>query len=516
MDDSSHGSAHPSSVLDDAQNRDHTFTDSRASACTDRRVSVRRPTSGSPAGFGRFEVAFTVPDPTAPCSGATSDRLRRIRAAEARRASIEHWGSVPASVPMWSSREAWTDALRVWAASPEFRAVRAQLGARGVISAAALAVVAVAMAEFADHATGRNVAVTNRVLAERAGCSERTVTTARTVLAAGGFAVEAARGHGSAATHTAGNRPSIWHLVSSRHLAPEHPRTGPQHGRDEVPTDVPNRGQNAPAAVDTCDLPPSRRDWWLSSVERKSPSVRERARAENSSPKHTHRPRPRRRYRATPRPLAVQRLAAGLVTPAAGHGLDNNRQRTALIVGLDRGHLGAICDAITAAGIDPTAWTPKALTAALNADMKTRGWSWPDRIERPGAFLASRLRRLPARPDPTSPVYSGLEQDRRAPVEPSASRVAPVEVTAPERAQTPAGPAYARRVLADHQQRRAAKTRSPQTVAVPMRQSAPPPAPASTECATCGCAGAPRRRFLPAHRSHVCDACWDGTPDQGA
>jgi hypothetical protein len=30
--------------------------------------------------------------------------------------------------------------------------------------------------------------------------------------------------------------------------------------------------------------------------------------------------------------------------------------------------------------------------------MRSRGWSWPDRIERPGAFLASRLRALPARP----------------------------------------------------------------------------------------------------------------------
>ena len=79
----------------------------------------------------------------------------------------------------------------------------------------------------------------------------------------------------------------------------------------------------------------------------------------------------------------MQRLAAELV--ARCHGLH-------------RGHIGAVCDALTAAGIDPGVWSARSITAALDADMRVRGWSWPDRIERPGAFLASRLRRLDWRP----------------------------------------------------------------------------------------------------------------------
>ena len=70
-----------------------------------------------------------------------------------------------------------------------------------------------------------------------------------------------------------------------------------------------------------------------------------------------------------------------------------------MCLGLDNGaHIGAICEAIMNSGIEVDAWSPKQLKAALEADMKATGWSWPDRIQRPGAFLASRLRRLPARP----------------------------------------------------------------------------------------------------------------------
>ena len=459
-------------------------------------------TTALPARFGSTEVAGVVPASGSSCSGTASARLRRIRAKEARRASIERCGAVPAAVPMWSSRELWTDDLR-----------GAQLGKPGVISAATVFSVAVAMAEFADHATGRNVAVTNEVLAERARCSKRSVTTARGVLKALGFAVEAVRGHGSATTHTVGNRPSIWHLVSRRQPTIVNPPTAPQNGSGDRADTVPDRGQSAPLAVDTCDLPPSRRDRWSSPVENYSPSTRERAREENSSPKQTQPARSQRRYRATPRPLAVQRLAAGLVTPAVGHGPDNEGRRTALITGLERGHLGAICDAITTAGIDATAWTPKTLTAALDADARVTGWSWPDRIERPGPFLASRLRRLPARPDRTGLVdggtAAGLEQSRRAPVELSTARTEPVGPTGPKPAQTAAGRAYARQLFAEQRQQRSVNGQTRQAVAA-VRHSAPPAAPETAECAICGCTDAPRRRFLPQRRAHICDACFHG------
>ena len=271
---------------------------------------------------------------------------------------------------MWLSHDGWVDDVTVWAGSPDLAAVCASLGVS--IAPATVVSVAVAWAGYADHGTGRNAAVTRARIAEHVGCAIKTVSRVWQVLRAAGFAVEAARGHGSSTGHTAGNRPSIWHLVSRK---------------------------TAAGSVENVPLPPSRRDGWVSPVERRSPSTRERAREGKSSPKQARPPRSRRRWRATPRPLAVQRLAAGLVTPAVGHGTDNDGRRTALVAGLERngGHIGAICDAITAAGIDAAAWTPKTLTAALNADMRAAGWSWPDRIERPGAFLAWRLRRLPAR-----------------------------------------------------------------------------------------------------------------------
>lgn len=395
-------------------------------------------------------------------------------------------GAALAELPMWTSRAGWCTDLAAWLATDEGLAECRRVHIRPELALH----VAGHKAAHADHATGRNCAVSNATVAKAAGCSERTVTNVSKVLSASGLAIEAHRGTGSAATPGYGCRPSIWHLISR-----------------PKPADRPASG----AAV--CDLPPSRRDRRSSPVRSQSPSTRERAHGGNSSTEQTRPPRSRRRGRATPRPLAVQRLAAGLALVA--HGLDKP----------GRTHIGALCDAIDAAGIDATAWTPKALTAALNADMRATGWSWPDRIERPGAFLASRLRRLPERPDHTGPVHggtaAGLEKRRSGLVEPSTARPAPVapvaEFTAPEPVQTAAGRAYARQLFADHRQHRSTDVQPSRSAVELVRQSAPHGphgAPENAACATCGCADAPRRKFLPAHRSHVCDECWDSAPDQ--
>lgn len=204
--------------------------------------------------------------------------------------------------------------------------------------------VAAAMAEHADHATGRNVAITRATVATAAGCSPDTVTVAWRVLRTAGWAVEAQRGHGSPTTPSYGRRPSIYHLTPLR----------------------------PPAPVEFPDLPRSGVVSSSTPVGSTSPSAHPRACKESNRPKN----RPAGRE---PRPLAVQRLAAQLI----------NR-----CYGLGRGHAGAICDAITAAGIDPGAWTAREITDALNADMRASGWAWPDHIQRPGAFLAHRLKRI--------------------------------------------------------------------------------------------------------------------------
>jgi len=88
----------------------------------------------------------------------------------------------------------------------------------------------------------------------------------------------------------------------------------------------------------------------------------------------------------------------------------NRYGRRGLCRGLRQGHIGTICDAITAAGIDPAVWSAKDIQDVLETDMRRTGRSWPDQITNPGGFLASRLRRLaasfidpPARPADSTP-----------------------------------------------------------------------------------------------------------------
>lgn len=413
-----------------------------------------------------------------------SDRLRKVRAVELRRAWIERQGAGSPATPVWLSRDAWIADVREWAASPDFSAVRAAV--RVSIAPATVVSVAVLWADSADHGTGRHAAVTRDRIATKLGVAIKTVSRAWAVLGAAGWAVEASRGHGSNSGHTSGNRPSIWHLVSRRPAV-----------------------EAAATSAGNVPLPPKAGLGLLPPVENHSPSVRVRARKGISTPNQTA---PRQRSTLTPRPLALQRLAAGLVTPAIGHGsAHDNGRRAALVVGLDREHIGAICDAIARAGIDPAAWTPKALASALEADMKTRGWTWPDQIERPSAFLASRLRRLPARPEPTGPVHGGLAAGLEKQRVDSSARVVPVQPTAPQLVQTAAGRAYARELFAEHRQGRTADAQAGRSAITPVRQSAPLAVPETAECAHCGCTDAPRRRFLPTRRSHVCDACWTHT-----
>ena len=203
------------------------------------------------------------------------------------------------------------------------------------ITAATLLSIATVMAEHADHATGRHVAVTRATIADRVGCDVRTVTAAWRVLRVSQWAVEAQRGHGSPDTPSIGRRPSVYHLVPRREARP-------------VPRPV----------VHDFHLPPSGGVGLSSPVGSYSPSERASAPANRICDK-TRQTRP---WRRTARPLAVQRLAAGLV---------------AITHGLDRAHIGAICDALTAAGIDPDVWSARAVNDKLNADMRARGRPGP-------------------------------------------------------------------------------------------------------------------------------------------
>lgn len=78
---------------------------------------------------------------------------------------------------------------------------------------------------------------------------------------------------------------------------------------------------------------------------------------------------------------------------------------------------------LTTAGIDPAVWTARDVQDELEAHMRRTGGTWPDQVTNPGAFLASRLRRLgsfagrqPARapaataPRASAPESAGLPQ----------------------------------------------------------------------------------------------------------
>jgi len=266
----------------------------------------------------------------------------------------------------------WLDELSSWLATTEGLTACAAVHIRPDRVLAA----AVVLAAHADHGTGRNCGVTNATVGRAAGCSPRTVTTARQILNTAGLALEVYRGTATAA----GRRASVWHLISR-----------------------PTSADNTPAREPLCALPPSRRDRRSSHVGSNSPSGRQRA-LRNSALPHQKKSR---NARCTPRPLHVQQLAAGIVAGS---------------LGLDRGHIGRICDALSGSGLQLQAWTTTQLLTALNADMRARRSSWPDQISNPAAFLASRLQHLPQLPP-------GARAGRGGPGQPGTQRVKAQDAT---------------------------------------------------------------------------------------
>jgi hypothetical protein len=164
--------------------------------------------------------------------------------------------------------------------------------------------------------------------------------------------------------------------------------------------------------------------------------------------------------------------------------------------GLDRAHIGSICDALTAAGIDPTVWTARAITDALNADMRTRGWTWPDHIANPGAFLSSRLRRLSwSPPEPLTKAggsaAAAIDQTPR-----------PAPPTEAARARIAAAQEEIRRVLRDRAQRTTAEhperapNACPTTTVRPIVRTMAAPTPIDSERVVPRSVGARRWRYI--------------------
>lgn len=93
------------------------------------------------------------------------------------------------SVPGWSSRSRWLTALTIMLATPEGDKVRREIS----VKAATVLEVAKCDADAADN-TGRDVRTSHASVAERLGCSTKTVQRARTLIMRLGLAIEALRG----------------------------------------------------------------------------------------------------------------------------------------------------------------------------------------------------------------------------------------------------------------------------------------------------------------------------------
>lgn len=218
-------------------------------------------------------------------------------------------------------------------------------------------------ASAADAETGRNVAVAHETVAKRIKYGRATVKKIVRFLTDLGLIVEVVRGQ---------NKFSLEELAEISALGGE--------GQTSMAS---LRALTIPRAVSSSPLLNSREVQTSSPVSNNSPTRPRARRAAAPRPQAMTRKRisPSRRRRATAtcsRPLALQQFAAQLVdlspTPLPSHATNARLPKPA-----ERGlfwllrsanhspiHIGALCDVLSAARIDPSAWTPRDLTDALD------------------------------------------------------------------------------------------------------------------------------------------------------
>lgn len=500
MPDSSHGSACGNQIEAGAPICDRFFVNPAVGGGDQGVVSrlraglavSQRPSAWSKAVGGPSSLNLAVCLPRR--GGAGASRARSAATRQRHRAAIVETGAVPASVPVWNSRSSWLTTAAGVVTPEAVSAACARLWGHHrkpvVVEAATVLMVASRIARHADHRTGRNVAVSTARLATEAGCSTKTVQRCWQVLAALGVATEAFRG-----TRGPGGQKlcSVWHLIG-------------------------------PRRVDGVHLPSSPQESLVSYVGKRSPKRAQRRAQGKSSTKTTPTgpdraprppgPRPGSRQRhVEPRTLHSQRTAAYLL--AHCHGLDHGQ------------HPGRIAAVLETSPLDLTKWSGPQLTTALEASMRERGWSWPDRIANPGGFLATRLRLLPKVPPvrvatPTPPRYVPAPARPVASTEAreaamSAIRARPRPVSEPDEPSRPAasdrvhssGYLLARQVIDDCQAR---AERPPVSTPRQSRSLASSAVHGGAQgpCWRCGTAGASRRPGMPAARAFMCDGCMTG------
>ncbi|WP_194838517.1 hypothetical protein [Nocardia sp. XZ_19_369] len=328
-------------------------------------------------------------------TGADVETIARLNAGQRGRSwALPVDTGVAARIPAWTSRSIWHDQVKAALDSDTGQ----RLLATQKVKASRVIAVAVAMSLLASSDTGRDVTASNYRLARNAGVSERVVSRARRVLSDLGLAVEVERGRllsaqerAAAKAHHGGYQAraaSVWYLTTPRESAAV--RAPFRRSASMGPGSRARRAASRIPQVSTGgDLPPSRGVCSSSLVRKNSPK---RARA------HTRRGMNSSRNAALdllPRPLHAQLTAAELVGCCIG--LDSGAWRR---LGFDQwirvpgNHIGAVVDAIVAAGIDTTIWTGQAIKKRLDQHNKDRGLAWPNQIHQPAAFLRTLLSNL--------------------------------------------------------------------------------------------------------------------------
>lgn len=229
-----------------------------------------------------------------------------------------------ANLPGWHSAARWLAVVHRWAHS---RAGR-RACQRHHTDPDTVVAIAAHLAQYADHDSGRRCAPSQDTIAGIHRCARRTVQRAENALAEGGLLTLI---HGTGLYTGAMYQQYRRLRRSGRQLAL--PRFCVRIRALTLPRSV----------VHHVPLPAEGRDSSLSGVSQWSPSARTARRAA---------PRPEKPAPTKPvRPLAVQRLAARLAA------------RLPWLV--RRRHIGAVCDALTWAGVIPDRWTTQTLLAQL-------------------------------------------------------------------------------------------------------------------------------------------------------
>lgn len=254
-------------------------------------------------------------------------------------------------VPAWWSRDRWLN-VDVWCAVAGGRDVCREEH----VDPHTVKRVARAHAAYADHSTGRNCRPTNERLAADLRMSERQIQRARRALKRLRLLVEITRGR---SIMTRAERLAAWRRGSShRRIAAEFAlvsRRHPQACRCTVERVIPP-GSNEVRRVSHLGREFfRRRDRWM-----------------NGAPPRTHyQERPRT---VTTRQVRAQRLITGV------------QSRLGWLSGTSPTRLRSL-HRFAAHG-----WTPRDVHRACDDVLRSRGWSIPDRIEHPAAYLAALLR----------------------------------------------------------------------------------------------------------------------------